>query len=197
MPSALAWLGLAPTGSDPAELDRAGEALVAARSHYRKLTQGSLVEDLSSGELCAIVASDGDVRQAQARARTAGRDATFAFIAPREGATMWFDVAAIPADAPHVEQAYRFLDFLLEAAPAAANSAAIGFASANAAAQPLMPAPLTNAALLPTGEAARRSVPRDRPRRGLRAPPHPPLDPLPHRPLSSEGVNFGTAPPIL
>lgn len=159
VPSVLAWLGLAPTGGDVDALERAGAALVAARPHIRKVSQGSLVEDLATGELCAIVASDGDVRQAQQRARTAGRDVELRFVAPREGATLWFDVAAIPADAPHPGNAHRFLDFLLEAAPAAANSAAIGFPNANAAAQPLLPAGLTNAVLTPAGEAARRLFP--------------------------------------
>ena len=32
---------------------------------------------------------------------------------PRQGAQLWFDMLAIPADAPHPEDAQRFIDFLL------------------------------------------------------------------------------------
>lgn len=156
VPSALAWLGLPPTTDDASLLARAGDALLAARPHLRKISQGSLVEDLATGELCVIVASDGDVRQAQERVRISGRAAELAFVLPREGATLWFDVAAIPADAPHAANALRFIDFLLEAEPAAANSRAIGFPNGNAAAQALLPAPLANATLWPDDAAAAR-----------------------------------------
>lgn len=155
-PSTLAWLGLAPTADDPLLLDQAGAALDAIRAHVRKVTQGSLVEDLGSGELCVVIASDGDVRQARERARLAGRNVELQFVAPREGATLWFDVMAIPIDAPHAANAHRFIDFMLEAAPAAANSAAIGFANGNAASQELLPVELRNATLFPTGAAASR-----------------------------------------
>lgn len=153
-PSALAWLGLPPHEEDPAALARAGEALLAARPSWRKVTQGSLVEDLSTGELCVVLASDGDVRQARERARLAGREVDLRFVGPREGATLWFDVAAIPADAPHPRNAHRFLDFLLRADTAAANSRAIGFPNGNAASQPLLPEALRNATLFPEGDAA-------------------------------------------
>jgi putrescine transport system substrate-binding protein len=155
-PSTLAWLGLPPTGEDPALLDRAGEALQAIRPHLRKVSQGSLIEDLASGEMCVTLASDGDVRQARERAHIAGRDVDLRFVAPREGATLWFDVAAIPADAPHPDEAHRFLDYLLQPGPAAANTRAIGFANANAASQALLPPELRNDALFPRDEAATR-----------------------------------------
>jgi len=158
-PSALAWLGLPPTTDDVSLLERAGEALLAARPHLRKVSQDSLVEDLATGALCVIIASDGDVRQAQERSRIAGRHAELAFIAPQEGATLWFDVAAIPVDAPHAGNAYRFIDFLLEAGPAAANTRAIGFPNCNAAAQALLPPALTNAVLWPQGDAAAHLFP--------------------------------------
>lgn len=153
-PSVLAWLGLDPTSDDAALLDQAGEALFAVRQHVRKFTQGSLVEDLANGELCMVIASDGDLRQAKARAHAAGRDADLRFVLPREGATLWFDVAAIPADAPNPDHALQFIDFLLEADVAAANSQSIGFANANLAAQAAMPPELRNETLYPVSAAA-------------------------------------------
>jgi len=72
---------------------------------------------------------------------------------------MWFDVAAIPADAPHVDNAYRFLDFLLDARVAADNTNAIGFPNGNRASQPLLRPELTNARSLPDAAVAARLMP--------------------------------------
>lgn len=72
---------------------------------------------------------------------------------------MWFDVAAIPADAPHPDNAHRFIDFLMAAAIAAQNSNAIHFPNGNAAAQAGMQPELTNAAIFPASELASRLIP--------------------------------------
>jgi putrescine transport system substrate-binding protein len=130
-------------------LRKAQSALLAARPNIRKISTGSLVDDLASGELCLIIASNGDALQAQERRRIGGNPAQIRFVVPREGAVLWFDVAAIPADAPHPQNALRFINFLLDARVAARNSRAIHFPNGNLAAQPQMPAELANAAIFP------------------------------------------------
>ncbi len=72
---------------------------------------------------------------------------------------MWFDVAAIPTDAPHPGNAHRLLDFLMDPAIAAENGNAIRFPNGNAASQPLLQPELTNAAIFPAGELAARLIP--------------------------------------
>jgi putrescine transport system substrate-binding protein len=52
-------------------------------------------------------------------------------VVPKEGALLWVDLLAIPADAPHREAAYRFLDYLLEPAVIAEISNASKYANAN------------------------------------------------------------------
>ena len=64
-PSVLAWLGEPPNSEDPATLARAEAALLAVRPYIRKISSGSLVDDLATGELCIIVASNGDAMQVQ------------------------------------------------------------------------------------------------------------------------------------
>src|SRR5262249_52575845 len=77
---------------------------------------------------------------------------------PREGAVMWFDVAAILSDAPHPDNAHKFINFLMDAAIAAQNSNAIHFPNANAAAQTMMAHELTNAATFPGPDLAARLI---------------------------------------
>ena len=72
---------------------------------------------------------------------------------------MWFDVAAIPADAPHPGNAHRFINFLMEAAIAAQNSNSIHFPNGNLASQSLLEPELRNEAVFPKGELASRLIP--------------------------------------
>ena len=72
---------------------------------------------------------------------------------------MWFDVAAILADAPHPGNAHKFIDFLMDPAIAAENSNAIHFPNGNAAAQKWMAPELTNAVTFPGPELASKLIP--------------------------------------
>jgi putrescine transport system substrate-binding protein len=159
VPSVLAWLGEAPNSEDAGKLTLAQNALMAVRPYIRKVSSGSLVDDLATGELCVIIASNGDAMQAQERTRIAGNGERVRYSIPREGAVMWFDVAAVPADAPHPDNAHRFIDFLMDPAIAAENSNAIHFPNGNAASQSALQPELTNAAIFPGQQLASKLIP--------------------------------------
>jgi putrescine transport system substrate-binding protein len=159
VPSVLAWLGEPPNSEDTAKLERAQNALLAARPFIRKVGSNSLVDDLATGELCVIIASNGDAMQAQERTRIAANGEQVRFSIPREGAVLWFDVAAILADAPHPGSAHKFINFLMDPDIAAENSNAIHFPNGNAAAQASTAAELTNAAIFPGPELASKLIP--------------------------------------
>jgi putrescine transport system substrate-binding protein len=159
VPSVLAWLGEPADSEDAGKLERVQSALLAVRPYMRKVSSGSLVDDLASGELCIIIASNGDAMQAQERARIAANGMQVRYSIPREGAVMWFDVAAIPTDAPHPGNAHRLLDFLMDPAIAAENSNAIRFPNGNVASQSMLQPELTNKAIFPAGDLAARLIP--------------------------------------
>lgn len=72
---------------------------------------------------------------------------------------MWFDVAAIPADAPHPDNAHLFINFLMDPAVAAQNSNSTRFPNGNLAAQARVQPELRNATIFPQGELATRLIP--------------------------------------
>ena len=157
--SVLAWLGEDPDSEDPKVLERAAAALMAVRPYIRKIGSDSLVAQLAEGDLCLIIASNGDALQVRERLRIAGSNRSIGYSIPREGAVMWIDTAAIVADAPHPENAHRFINFLMDATVAAEDTNATRFANGNAASQPLVQAPLANAAIYPRGAQAARLIP--------------------------------------
>ncbi len=56
---------------------------------------------------------------------------------PTEGTQMWFDMMAIPADAPHVAEAHEFLNFIMKPEVIAKASNFTYFANGNKASQGL------------------------------------------------------------
>ena len=115
LPSILRWLGRDPNASEPEDLRAAGQALLAIRPHVRAIpASGAILDALATGEVCVALTYSGDVIQAQGRARQAGRGVEVGYIAPREGPQLWFDMPAIPADAPNAAEAHAFINFLLQ-----------------------------------------------------------------------------------
>ncbi len=102
------------------------------RPFIRTITSSQYIEALANGEICIAVGYSGDILQARDRAAEAGKPVDIAFSIPKEGALMWFDTLAIPADAKHPGNAHLFIDYLLRPEVAARNSNFVNYANANA-----------------------------------------------------------------
>jgi len=138
----LLWLGKQPNSESEEDLKLAEEALLRIRPYIRTIHSSQYIEDLANGEVCIAVGYSGDVLQARDRAAEAGKAIDIRYVIPREGALMWFDTLAIPADAEHPGNAHLFIDYLLRPDVAAANSNYVYYATANAAALDLLDAEL-------------------------------------------------------
>ncbi|HEY0854659.1 MAG TPA: polyamine ABC transporter substrate-binding protein [Devosia sp.] len=134
MASALNYLGLDPNSESTDDLAKAEALLMSIRPYVRYFNSSQYIDDLGNGEVCLSVGYSGDVFIAQAAASEAGAGVEIAYTIPKEGALQWFDLFAIPADAPHVDNAYKFIDFMLRPDIAAANTNYVFYASGNKAA---------------------------------------------------------------
>jgi putrescine transport system substrate-binding protein len=156
----LLWLGKNPNSESEADLKLAEEALLKVRPYIRTIHSSQYIEDLANGEVCIAVGYSGDVLQARDRAAEAGKEIDIRYVIPREGALMWFDTLAIPADAAHPGNAHAFINYLLRPDVAAANSNFVNYATANAAALKLVNEDLRNdAGIYPTPEVKERLQP--------------------------------------
>jgi putrescine transport system substrate-binding protein len=105
--SALIFLGRDPNSETPEDLAAAEELLMKIRPFVRYLHSSQYIDDLANGEICVALGWSGDILQAQARGAEAATPVEVAYAIPKEGAIMWFDMLAIPADAPHPNNAHR------------------------------------------------------------------------------------------
>lgn len=114
LPAGLNYIGEDPNGEDPEALQRALDQLMKVRSDIKYFHSSQYVNDLANGDICVAMGWSGDVYQAKWRAQEADQGVNVEYTIPREGALVWFDVWAIPADAPNAENAHEWLNFILD-----------------------------------------------------------------------------------
>ena len=133
IPVALLYLGLDPNSKDAGELQKAGELLESIRPNIQKFHSSEFINALANGDICIAVGYSGDILQARDRAEEAKNGVTIGYQIPKEGAQMWFDQLAIPADAKNVEEAHAFLDYILRPEVIAKASNYVNYANGNSA----------------------------------------------------------------
>nr|WP_215905865.1 polyamine ABC transporter substrate-binding protein [Hartmannibacter diazotrophicus] len=129
IPAALAYLGKDPDSHETADVEAAGEALKAIRPYIQKFNSSEYINALANGDICLALGWSGDVLQARDRAAEANNGVEVNYSIPKEGALMWFDNMAVPADAPHPEEAMAFINYMMDPKVAAANSNYVFYAN--------------------------------------------------------------------
>lgn len=138
LPAALNYLGLDPNSHKTADYKAAEKKLAEVRPYVTYFHSSKYVADLANGNICVAAGFSGDVMQAADRADEAGQGVNIAYAIPKEGANLWFDMLAIPADAGNKAEAHTFINYLLEPAVIAKVSDYVGYANPNRYADALM-----------------------------------------------------------
>lgn len=128
---AMIYLGYPANSVDKQHLQEVEKLLKAVRPHIKYFSSTKMLLDLPSEEVCIAMSWSGDYSVASTRAAMAGLDIEIAYSIPKEGSVFWFDNIYIPNDAPHKENAYLFIDYILRPQVIAAASNYIGYANAN------------------------------------------------------------------
>lgn len=138
LPVALHYLGLPHHSQNPEDYKKAEALLMEMRKNVAYFHSSKYVGELANGDVCMAVGFSGDIMQASARAKEAGNGVDIAYVIPKEGAPMWFDMAAIPKDAPNEKAAYAFMNYLLEPKVIAGISDHVHYANGNSKADSMV-----------------------------------------------------------
>ena len=141
---ALAYLKLSPDTKNEADIRRAFALLAGVRSSIKKFHSSEYINALANGDICLAIGWAGDSFQAADRAREAGNGVEIAYVAPRQGTLISFDTFAIPKNAPHVDEAHAFIDYMLRPEVAARNTLVTHFANPIPASSALLPKDVIN-----------------------------------------------------
>jgi len=153
IPATLAYLGEDPDSHDPDVIAKTEAVLSGIAPYVQKFHSSEYINALANGDICVAFGWSGDILQARDRADEAGNGVEIAYNAPSEGALMWFDQMAIPADAPNPDGAHKFLNFILDANNMAAASNYVYYANGNKASQQFLEEDvITDPAIYPNAE---------------------------------------------
>ncbi len=130
---ALNYLGLDPNSESPDDLAKAEELLTKIKPSIRYYSSSQYIDDLGNGEICIALGYSGDVFIAADAAAEANQGVEIQYVIPKEGAATLFDFLAIPADAPHPENAHKFINYILEPKVVADITNAVFYANPNPA----------------------------------------------------------------
>ncbi len=157
---ALNYLGLDPYSEDKGEIAQAQELLAAATPNVAYFNNQKPSTDLPAGNVCLAAMYSGDAGIAQARAMEADNGVDVFYAIPKEGTLMWIDLMSIPEDAPNVDEAYQFIDYMLMPEVIAEVSNFVFFANANEAANEyVLPEVLSDPGIYPDDETLGRLFP--------------------------------------
>ncbi|HZH28107.1 MAG TPA: polyamine ABC transporter substrate-binding protein [Azospirillaceae bacterium] len=151
LPIVLLYLGKDPNSQSEADLRAAQDHMLKIRPFVKQF-RSQLIDDLATGEACLVLSFSGDILQAAARAEQAGGP-TIEYSIPSEGTMLWFDMMAIPADAPSPDLAHEFINHVLKPEVMAGITNFVQYANAVPASLPLVDEEVrTNTNVFPTPE---------------------------------------------
>jgi len=151
MGAALHWLGLDPNSQDEDDLRAAADVIATARAWTAAYNSDLYADLLMSGEVVVSHGYSGNFLEAF------DEDESFAYLVPKEGATLWTDNLAILATAPHPCTAHTFLNFILRPEQHARLTNYIYYPSPNALAAPFIdPEILADPAVYPDTDTLSR-----------------------------------------
>jgi Spermidine/putrescine-binding periplasmic protein len=139
-----ALYGPQPLYGQEGGLQAAQDMLLKVRPYIKYFHSSRYIDDMANGEICLALGWNGDFLIAGDRATEAKNGVEVQYRIPKEGTQLWIDNLAIPADAPHPNNALLFINFLMEPQIAADGANFVNYATPNKAALPLIKPELRN-----------------------------------------------------
>ena len=147
----LKYLGYSLNSTNPGEIKKAEEMLIRQKPHIKAFADDNGQDLLLAGEVDLTMEWNGDILQVMEE------DDDISYVVPSEGGLLWQDCLCIPVGAPHVENAHKFINYILDAKPGAAIADFIYYATPNKAAKALLSDDYTkNPAIFPTDQVIAR-----------------------------------------
>lgn len=135
-PAVLSYLKMDPTSESTEDLKKATATLTHIRPFIKKFQPVPASENLVSGDYCIAQGFSGELLLAQTLGKESGID--IEYVIPEEGAALWVDAFAIPADALHPDMAHIFINFILRPDVIAHVTNAIAVANSVSASAPFL-----------------------------------------------------------
>ncbi len=131
LPVALHYLGKPRGTGNPADYEQALALLRPIRPYVTLFSSSGYINDMADGEVCAVMGWSGDINIARQRAIDNKTGQDIVALIPRTGGLLFFDVMAIPKDAPHPQNALKWINYILRPEVAASLTNKVFYANPN------------------------------------------------------------------
>ncbi len=175
VPAALHYAGKSIASTDPADYKQALALLKSVRPYVTLFSSSGYINDMANGQVCVALGWSGDINIARHRAIESKTGQDIQVLQPKNGGLLFFDVMAIPADAPHPGNALKWINYILRPEVDAALTNKVFYANPNkesrkfvvpgiANDRAVFPSPEDIAAMVPVADALNNEVRRFRTR---------------------------------
>ncbi|MDR0552866.1 MAG: extracellular solute-binding protein [Holosporales bacterium] len=111
-PQTMQYLGLNPNTRDKSDIKPFIKHFAMIRKYITKFSSTTIINDLLDGSVCIGIGSSDNITRA-IRASN-GINKRLKYIIPRIGGLLWIDCMCVPKSAPHPENAFKFINYLLD-----------------------------------------------------------------------------------
>ena len=133
LPPALIYAGKPAFSKTAADYAEAGKVLQAIRPYVTLFSSSGYINDLANGGICVALGWSGDINIARQRAIDAKNGNVIEALVPKTSAALVFDTMAIPADAPHPNNAHLWMNYIMRPEVHASLTNKVFYANPNAA----------------------------------------------------------------
>lgn len=131
IPAALHYLGKPAYSRNQADFAGVGPLLKTIRPYVTLFSSSGYINDMANGSICLALGWSGDINIARQRAIDGKTGQKIEALIPKTGGILFFDMMVIPADAPHPDNAHKFINYILRPEVAAGLSNKVNYANPN------------------------------------------------------------------
>jgi putrescine transport system substrate-binding protein len=144
LPAALHFLGKSPFSKNAADYKEAGDLLKSVRPYVTLFSSSGYINDMAGGSICLALGWNGDINIARKRAIAGKTGQDIQAFVPKKGGILFFDMMAIPADAPHPKNAYAFMNYIMRPEVHASITNQVFYANPNKASRKFVASDIAN-----------------------------------------------------
>ena len=113
IPAALHYLKLPLNTTKQADYDTVLKLLNSVRPYITLFSSTGYMSDMQNGAICVAMGWSGDLNRIKQQALTMKVKQNIEPLLPKSGGILFFDTMVIPADATHVANAHKFMNYIL------------------------------------------------------------------------------------
>lgn len=144
VPAALHYLGKPAFSKNISDYNLVPPLLKAIRPYVTLFSSSGYINDLANGSLCVAFGYSGDINIAKNRAIEGKTGQTIQTLVPKIGGVIFMDTMVIPVDAPHPENAHKWMNYIMRPEVHASLTNKVFYANPNAAARKLVKPEIAN-----------------------------------------------------